>query len=215
MDHDAMAPRPVDPVYGMSEPVPDAPLWNDPRSIEGREKHFSWCSRCGRTWDWARPFTIPIAPGRGLFPVCRECGPGMSAQELLEVLERHDRHSAQFYPLKMGGRLFPFEPVDREFEKLGYDVESSVPGTGKLRFIEVKGRIERAETVTVSKNEILAGLNKPEDYILAVVEVSFTNDQAQAKLPHYILRPFRTEPDFAATSVNYDWIELVDRVSPG
>ena len=26
-----------------------------------------------------------------------------------------------------------FEPVDREFEKLGYDIESRVPGTGKLR----------------------------------------------------------------------------------
>ena len=106
-------------------------------------------------------------------------------------------------------------PADVHRDNLGWDIESAIPGTGKLRFIEVKGRIEGAETVTVSKNEILAGLNKPEDYILAVVEVSFTNDQAQAKLPHYILRPFRTEPDFAATSVNYDWIELVDRVSPG
>ncbi|WP_200387232.1 hypothetical protein [Thiocapsa imhoffii] len=26
-----------------------------------------------------------------------------------------------------------FEPTDREFEKLGYDIESRVPGTGKLR----------------------------------------------------------------------------------
>ena len=36
-------------------------------------------------------------------------------------------------------RSLGFEPVDREFDKLGYDVESRVPGTGKLRFIEVKG----------------------------------------------------------------------------
>ncbi|MFH1833790.1 MAG: helicase-related protein, partial [bacterium] len=33
-----------------------------------------------------------------------------------------------------------FEPTDREFEKLGYDIESRIPGTGQLRFIEVKGR---------------------------------------------------------------------------
>ena len=33
-----------------------------------------------------------------------------------------------------------FEPVDRETEHLGYDIESRIPGTGKLRFIEVKGR---------------------------------------------------------------------------
>jgi hypothetical protein len=38
-------------------------------------------------------------------------------------------------------RKLGFEPTDREFEKLGYDIESRVPGTGKLRFIEVKGRV--------------------------------------------------------------------------
>ena len=37
-----------------------------------------------------------------------------------------------------------FDPTDREFEKLGYDIESRVPGTGKLRFIEVKGRVSGA-----------------------------------------------------------------------
>ena len=29
-----------------------------------------------------------------------------------------------------------FEPIDRESEKLGYDIESKVPESGKLRFIE-------------------------------------------------------------------------------
>ena len=53
-------------------------------------------------------------------------------------------------------------------EKRGYDIESRVLGTGKLRFIEVKGRAEGAETVTISKREIITGLNKPEDFILAL-----------------------------------------------
>ena len=48
-----------------------------------------------------------------------------------------------------------FEPSDREIEKLGYNIESRVPGTGKLRFIEVKGRITGAPTITVTRNEIL------------------------------------------------------------
>ena len=48
-----------------------------------------------------------------------------------------------------------FEPIDREFEKLGYDIESRVPGTGRLRFIEVKGRVSGAPTITVTRNEIL------------------------------------------------------------
>ena len=59
-----------------------------------------------------------------------------------------------------------FEPIDREVEKLGYDIESRVPGTGKLRFIEVKGRVSGADTITVTRNEILYSLNKPEDFIL-------------------------------------------------
>ena len=40
-------------------------------------------------------------------------------------------------------------------QNLGYDVESSIPGTGILRFIEVKGRVAGAKTVTITKNEIL------------------------------------------------------------
>ena len=66
-------------------------------------------------------------------------------------------------------RSLGFDPADREFEKLGYDIESRVPGTGKLRFIEVKGRTSGAATITVTRNEILYSLNKPEDFILGIV----------------------------------------------
>jgi hypothetical protein len=100
-----------------------------------------------------------------------------------------------------------FEPVDREFEKLGYDIESHVPGTGKLRFLEVKGRVEGAATITVTKNEILYSLNKPEDFILAIVE--FTD--AATHRAHYLRQPFKREPDFGVTSVNYDFAELLGR----
>ncbi|MCC6958032.1 MAG: DUF3883 domain-containing protein [Anaerolineales bacterium] len=105
-------------------------------------------------------------------------------------------------------RSLGYVPIDVSAAKLGWDIESRVPSTGKLRFIEVKGRVEGATTITVSKNEILAGLNKPEDFILAVVEISFLEDKPHAKQPHYILKAFRREPDFAATSVNYNWKEL-------
>ena len=47
-----------------------------------------------------------------------------------------------------------------------------MPGTGKLRFIEVKGRVSGAPTITVTRNEILYSLNKPEDFILAIVKSS-------------------------------------------
>ena len=78
-------------------------------------------------------------------------------------------------------RSLGFEPTDREFEKLGYDIESRVPGTGKLRFIEVKGRVSGADTITVTRNEILYSLNKPDDFILAIVE--FLDDDAPRPLP--------------------------------
>ena len=68
--------------------------------------------------------------------------------------------------LKLG-----FEPTDRELEKLGYDIESRVPGTGKLRFIEVKGRRSDAATITVTRNEILYSLKQPDSFILAIVEL--------------------------------------------
>ena len=99
-----------------------------------------------------------------------------------------------------------FEPTDREFEKLGYDIESRVPGTGKLRFIEVKGRVTGAPTITVTRNEILYSLNMPEDFILAIVE--FIGD---AHKVHYIRNPFQREPDFGVTSVNYDFPDLIAR----
>ena len=104
-------------------------------------------------------------------------------------------------------RRLSFEPVDREFEKLGYDIESRVPGTGKLRFIEVKGRVTGAPTITVTRNEILYSLNKPDDFILAIVEFL----DGDSHRVHYVRQPFQREPDFGVTSVNYDFAELLAR----
>jgi superfamily II DNA or RNA helicase len=103
-------------------------------------------------------------------------------------------------------RELGFMPTDRETEKLGYDIESRIPGTGKLRFIEVKGRVAGAGTITVTKNEILYSLNKPDDFILAIVE--FDGDHQRV---HYVRCPFQREPDFGVTSVNYDFRELLSR----
>src|ERR1019366_6390715 len=107
-------------------------------------------------------------------------------------------------------RNLGFDPTDREFEKLGYDIESHVRGTGKLRFVEVKGRVTGAPTITVTRNEILYSLNKPEDFILAIVE--FTGDDKHRA--HYLRQPFQREPDFGVTSVNYDFAELLARAEP-
>jgi superfamily II DNA/RNA helicase len=104
-------------------------------------------------------------------------------------------------------RALGFVPLDRELEKLGYDIESQVPGTGRLRFIEVKGRDSEARTITVTQNEILYSLNKPEDFILAIVE--FAGDESHRV--HYVREPFQKEPDFGVVSVNYDMADLLAR----
>jgi SNF2 family DNA or RNA helicase len=107
-------------------------------------------------------------------------------------------------------RALGFEPRDRELEKLGYDIESRVlsgPDKGRLRFIEVKGRVTGADTVTVTKNEILTSLNKPDEFVLALVE--FVDGDAHRV--RYLRRPFQREPDFGVTSVNYDFAELLQR----
>ncbi len=96
-----------------------------------------------------------------------------------------------------------YQPQDVSARNVGYDIESTIPferrgGGPCLRFVEVKGRQKGSTTVTVTKNEILTALNKPEEFILALVEVDGTQTQTT-----YLRRPFTTAPDFTATSVNY------------
>ncbi|HEX7028707.1 MAG TPA: helicase-related protein [Gammaproteobacteria bacterium] len=130
--------------------------------------------------------------GRGLPPASKPADTQASAARARAIVMQVER--------QLG-----FEPTDREFEKLGYDIESRSPETGHLRFIEVKGRVAGATTITVTRNEIMTSLNKPDDFILALVEFI---DESKHQV-YYLRRPFQREPDFGATSVNYDFAELL------
>jgi len=101
-------------------------------------------------------------------------------------------------------KILGFTPRDVSDQKCGYDIESAVTNEGRLRFIEVKGRVKGASTVTASKNEILTAFNKPDDFILALVEV-----EGDASAPRYVRNPFHKEPEFNTTSVNYNLSELL------
>ncbi len=116
-------------------------------------------------------------------------------------------------------RRLGYEPRDVSHEKCGYDIESRSltanfsqdgrRGGGEgLRFIEVKGRITGADTLTVTKNEIITALNKPENFILALVQVPLATEIESSCSIRYLRRPFQKEPDFAVTSVNYNLREL-------
>lgn len=109
-------------------------------------------------------------------------------------------------------RKLGFTPTDVSAAKCGYDVESEIPKELRgpdgicLRFIEVKGRAKGSTTVTISKNEILTGLNKPEEFILAIVEV----DDDKTKTI-YLKEPFRgmDKPSFMEVSTNFDISDLI------
>ena len=104
-------------------------------------------------------------------------------------------------------RALGHEPRDVSAAKVGYDVESREAKTGRLRFIEVKGRAGDADTVTVTHQEIRTALNKPDAFILAIVRVR----DGYVSGPRYLRRPFRAEPDFDAVSVTYNLRELLAR----
>ena len=104
-------------------------------------------------------------------------------------------------------RALGHEPRDVSAAKVGYDIESREAKTGRLRFIEVKGRAGDADTVTVTHQEIRTALNKPDAFILAIVRVR----DGYVSGPRYLHRPFRAEPDFDAVSVTYNLRELLAR----
>lgn len=93
-----------------------------------------------------------------------------------------------------------YEPRDVSAENNGWDIESRDPSTGRLRFIEVKGRAAGADTVTVSRNEILASRNKGSAWELAIVYV----DGEHPAAPMIVPGPLQVEPDFSLVSAAFD-----------
>ncbi|WP_417729057.1 helicase-related protein [Roseovarius sp.] len=91
------------------------------------------------------------------------------------------------------------EPRDVCSENRGYDIESREVGDGKLHFIEVKGRHDAADTITITRNEMLTAYNAEDSYVLAVVQV----ESGFAREPVYVRKPihlFGPEPGFAEVS---------------
>ena len=98
-------------------------------------------------------------------------------------------------------RQLGYIPRDVSADKCGYDIESKMPGTGKLRFIEVKGRVKDATTVIVTNNEVLTALNKPDDFILAIVLVD-----GETTTPYYIPNRSNANPISTPQALFITWI---------
>ncbi len=109
-------------------------------------------------------------------------------------------------------RSFGFEVKDVGAEKCGWDVTSRPPvnADGSIRpdrHIEVKGRAKGQSTITVSRNEIIYGLNQADKFMLAIVIV----DGEEFEGPYYVRTPFTVEPDFGVASINYDLSDLLSK----
>jgi superfamily II DNA or RNA helicase len=109
-------------------------------------------------------------------------------------------------------QTFGHEVTDVSAEKCGWDVTARPPmKDGKLlddRHIEVKGRAKGQPTLTVSRNEVIYGLNQKDKFLLAIVLV---DEDGSYDGPHYLRNPFQHEPDFGVASINYDLGELLSK----
>jgi hypothetical protein len=111
--------------------------------------------------------------------------------------------------------------IDVSAQKCGWDLTSYPPKSDSqlstlnsqstVRHIEVKGRVKGANTITVTRNEVLYALNQADKFVLAVVLVG-ENDELEG--PHFIHNPFDAEPGWGVSSVNYDLSTLLEHSHP-
>lgn len=111
-------------------------------------------------------------------------------------------------------RALGHEVIDVSAEKCGWDITARPPMTdGKLaddRHIEVKGRAKGQSTITVSRNEVIYGLNQKDKFLLAIVLV---NEDGSHEGPFYVRQPFSREPDWAVSSINLNLETLLARAT--
>lgn len=103
------------------------------------------------------------------------------------------------------------QPEEMPHSNPGYDVRS-LTQDGHLLFLEVKGRIAGGTSVTITRNEILTGLNT-DRWILALVMVEPTG-QTEVR---YLRHPFRGQLDdlgFTETSRTFGWSQLWKAAQP-
>jgi len=99
-------------------------------------------------------------------------------------------------------------PSDVSAQKVGYDIASYDPDTDHLRFIEVKGRIDGADTVMITRQEVITSLHEPDKFILAIVRV----ENETAREPRYVHGALDTrEPPFGHSAIQFSLKSLMER----
>ena len=125
--------------------------------------------------------------------------PDAGLAESADAAARAEVEAAAMAAVMERERALGHDPRDVSADDRGYDVESREAGTGRLRFIEVKGRRADARAVTITRNEMLAAYNARDAYILALVPFEAGFAHAPVYLPDPA-RIFGPEPGFAEVS---------------
>ena len=124
---------------------------------------------------------------------------GTGVRDVADARTRAEVETKAMQAVMERERSLGYEPRDVSAEDRGYDIESKEPDTGRLRFIEVKGRRADARAITITRNEMLAAFNAAESFILAVVFV----ETGFVHAPLYLPNPapiFGPEPGFNEVS---------------
>lgn len=102
--------------------------------------------------------------------------------------------------------------VEQARNNPGYDIKST-DANGRVFFIEVKGRIEGAETFSITTNEIAYAQTQGDRHRLALVSVSFDGPSADEIC--YVLNAFdHLEPSSTTRSFNEEWNDYWNRGGP-
>ncbi len=100
--------------------------------------------------------------------------------------------------------------VDVSAAKCGWDLTSYPPAVGDKqpdpKHIEVKGRLNGANTITITRNEMLYAFNQGDKFVLAIAIVG-EDDSIDG--PHYIRSPFDREPGWGVASINFNLCDLL------
>jgi len=139
---------------------------------------------------------------------------GISSSSALPVETDADRELTERLAMEAvfaTERALGRQPSDRSAERgLGYDIESRDPKESHLYFVEVKGRLAHADSVNLTRNEILCALNAPDRFRLAIVLV----EDGVAKPPVYVTNFDFGQPGFAQTGATYALKQLLDHGGP-
>lgn len=151
---------------------------------------------------------VVIPRGLLLAKACGEDQFGNGSGFSEDPIARREIELAAMKSVMAAERALGNMPLDVSAQKLGYDIQSFDPEVDHLRFIEVKGRADGANTVMITRQEVITSLHEPEKFILAVVFV----EDGFAHPPRYVRGALvDREPSFLETAIQFDLTRLLER----